>query len=94
MNGRKEKRDMTSKTVIKSRLDTKTAQLKAANEAYTALLTGQVKSYTIGSRNLTKFDLPQLEETIKKLENEVDSLEHQLQGGKKRRAVAVVPRDF
>ena len=85
---------MASRTVLQSRLDTKTAQLKAANEAYTALLTGQVKSYAIGSRNLTKFDLPQLEDTIRKLENEVDSLEAQLKGGKKRKAVAVVPRDF
>lgn len=93
MNGRKEKH-MASKTVIQSRLDTKTAQLKAANEAYTALLTGQVKSYAIGSRNLTKFDLPQLEDTIRKLENEVDSLENQLRGGKRRKAVAVVPRDY
>ena len=85
---------MASKTVIESRLKTKKAQLDAANEAYTALLTGQVKAYTIGSRNLTKFDLPQLEDTIKKLENEVDSLEEQLRGGKKRKAVGVVPRDF
>ena len=85
---------MASKTVIESRLKTKKAQLDAANDAYTALLTGQVKSYAIGSRNLTKFDLPQIEDTIRKLENEVDSLENQLRGGKKRKAVAVVPRDF
>lgn len=85
---------MASRTVLKSRLETKTAQLKAANEAYTALLSGQVKSYAIGSRNLTRFDLPQLEDSIKKLENEVDSLEEQLKGGRKRKAVAVLPRDF
>ena len=85
---------MASKTVIESRLNTKKTQLEAAYEAYTALLTGQVKSYTIGSRNLTRFDLPQLEDTIRKLENEVDSLEVQLRGGKKRKAVGVVPRDF
>lgn len=86
---------MASITVIKSRLETKKAQLEAANNAYTALLTGQVKAYTIGSRNLTKFDLPQLEDSIAKLEKEVDSLEAQLvNGGKRRKAVAVVPRDF
>lgn len=85
---------MASKTVIKSRLETKKAQLEAANKAYTALLSGQVKSYAIGSRNLTRFDLPQLEDSIAKLEKEVDSLEAQLKGGGKRKAVGVVPRDF
>lgn len=86
---------MTSKTVIKSRLEVKKAQLEAANKAYTALLSGQVQSYGIGSRNLTRFDLPKLEDSIKKLENEVDSLENQLAGGgRKRKAVGVVPRDF
>lgn len=85
---------MASKTVIKSRLETKKTQLEAANKAYTALLSGQVKSYAIGSRNLTRFDLPQLEDSIAKLEKEVDSLEAQLKGGGKRKAVGVVPRDF
>lgn len=85
---------MASKTVIQSRLETKRTQLEAANKAYTALLSGQVKSYAIGSRNLTRFDLPQLEDSIAKLEKEVDSLEAQLKGGRKRKAVGVVPRDF
>ena len=85
---------MKNKTVLKERLEIKQTQLKAAYDAYTALLSGQVKSYAIGSRNLTKFDLPQLEDSISKLENEVDLLEEQLRGGSKRKAVGVVPRDF
>ena len=85
---------MASKTVIRERLDIKMGQLKAAYDAYTALLSGQVKSYAIGSRNLTRFDLPQLEDSISKLENEVDILEEQLRDGSKRKAVGVVPRDF
>lgn len=85
---------MRNKTVLKERLEIKQTQLKAAYDAYTALLGGQVKSYAIGSRNLTKFDLPQLEDSISKLENEVDILEEQLRGGSKRKAVGVVPRDF
>lgn len=85
---------MRNKTVLKERLEIKQTQLKAAYDAYTALLGGQVKSYAIGSRNLTKFDLPQLEDSIFKLENEVDILEEQLRGGSKRKAVGVVPRDF
>ena len=85
---------MKNKTVLKERLEIKQTQLKAAYDAYTALLGGQVKSYAIGSRNLTKFDLPQLEDSISKLENEVDVLAEQLRGGSKRKAVGVVPRDF
>lgn len=85
---------MASKVEIQRRLTFKREALKAAEEAYIALLKGQVQSYAIGSRNLTKFDLPELEETIAKLENEVDSLEAQLTGGARRRMVAVVPRDF
>lgn len=85
---------MASLTTLKSRLEVKKKALDAANEAYLALLSGQVKSYTIGSRNLTKFDLPQLEDTISKLEKEVDTLEGMVSGGKRRKAVGVVPRDF
>lgn len=85
---------MASKTVILKRLEIKTAQLEEAYKAYTELLSGRVKSYTIGSRSLTRFDLSQLEETIDNLENEIDSLEEQLRSGKKRKAIGVVPRDF
>ncbi len=85
---------MASKTVITSRLEIKKAQLEEAYKAYIELLSGRVKAYTIGSRNLTRFDLPQLEDSIKNLEKEVDSLEEQLRSGKKRKAIGVVPRDF
>ena len=86
---------MASKTVITKRLEVKQKALDAAYEAYTALLSGQVKSYAIGSRNLTRLDLPQLEETIAKLEKQVDTLEAQLTGsGKRRKAVGFIPRDY
>lgn len=85
---------MATKETIIVRLEYKKKALEAAYEAYYALLSGQVKSYAIGSRNLTRLDLPQLEDTIAKLEKEVDSLEAQAQGGKSRKAVGVVPRDF
>lgn len=86
---------MASITVLKERLELKKQQLQQAYKAYTALLEGQVQSYSIGSRNLSKLDLPELENTIKKLENEVDNIEGQIRsGGKKRKAVGVVPRDF
>ena len=90
----KEGEKMASTETLKERLVIKKKALDAANEAYLALLTGQVKSYAIGSRNLTKFDLPQLEDSIAKLEKEVDALESMINGGKKRKAMGVVPRDF
>lgn len=85
---------MTSKIEITRRLELKKKALASAEEAYIALLQGGVKSYAIGSRNLTKFDIPQLEDTIAKLEKEIDGLEEQLRGGKRRKAVGVVPRDW
>lgn len=85
---------MASKNTIQLRLESKKKALDAANAAYIALLSGQVQSYTIGSRNLTRLNLPDLEATIAKLEKEIDALEEMLRGGKRRKAVGVVPRDF
>ena len=80
--------------MIKRRLELKQQMLDDAYLAYSELLKGGVKSYAIGSRNLTKFDLPQLEETIKKLENEIEELEGLLNGQKARKAFRVIPRDL
>lgn len=64
-------------------------------EAYKALITGQVQSYTIGSRSLTRLNLPDLKNEIREIETEIDGLEEQLNGsGKVRKAVGVIPRDF
>lgn len=85
---------MASKTELKERLEFRRAALKAAREAYVALLSGQVQSYTIGSRNLTRLDLAKLKVEIDGLEKEIDGLAAELNGGKRRRAVGVVPRDW
>lgn len=85
---------MASKFELEKRLEFRREALEQARNAYIALLSGGVKSYAIGSRNLTKFDIPQLEESISKLEKEVDQLEKVLCGGKPRKAVGVVPRDW
>lgn len=68
--------------------------LAEERKAYLALLQGGVKAYTIGSRSLTKFDLPQLEESIEKHEEEIEELESLLAGGGRRKFVGVVPRDW
>ncbi|MGI6155707.1 MAG: DUF6148 family protein [Enterococcus lemanii] len=85
---------MTSVNTLKLRLEVKKTALDEANKAYLALLSGGVKSYGIGSRTLTRLDLPQLEDTISKLEKEIDYLEIEIAGGKRRRAVGVIPRDW
>lgn len=85
---------MAKREVIEKRLKLKNKQLEIAYDAYTQLLSGGVKSYAIGSRNLSKFDLPQLEETIHKLESEVETLEGILNGASKRKAIRVLPRDL
>jgi hypothetical protein len=85
---------MASIDTLKQRLETKKKALEEANAAYLALLSGGVRSYGIGSRNLTKLDLPQLEDTISKLEKEIDYLEIEIDGGKRRKAVGTIPRDW
>ena len=85
---------MAKKETIRLRLESRKQALAAANAAYIALLSGQVQSYAIGSRNLTRLDLSDLEATISRLEREIDELEGVLQGGKRRKAVGVVPRDW
>ena len=85
---------MASKDELKERLEFRRASVKVAREAYVALLSGQVQSYTIGSRNLTRLDLEKLKAEIDGLEKEIDELTAKMSGGYRRRAVGVVPRDW
>lgn len=85
---------MENKTLLKMRLERKQAQLEAAYNAYTALLKGGVQSYTIGSRSLTRLDLPSLEETIAKLEQEIDMLEGQIAGRSQERHLGLFHETF
>jgi len=70
------------------------AALKSAREAYLALLNGQVQSYSIGGRNLTRLDLSELDEKITEHEKKIKGIESQLNGGGVRKAVGIVPRDW
>lgn len=85
---------MVSRSDLAERLEFHRAAKEAAQDAYIALLKGQVQSYSIGSRNLTKFDLPKLREEITYHQKEVDGLQAELNGRCRRRAVGVVPRDW
>ena len=55
-----------------------------------------VQSYGIGSRNLQRYstDLNDIQEMIKKLEDEIAELEAQMNGLHPRRSVGVLPRDW
>ena len=85
---------MASREDLQKRLEHRRNALDSAYKAYNALLSGQVQSYTIGSRNLTRLNLSELEATISKLEKEIDGLEAVLRGGSRRKAVSVIPRDW
>lgn len=85
---------MASRETIQRRINTRKSALEATEAAYIALLSGQVQSYTIGSRNLTRLNLSELKETINTLEKEIDELEQVLRGGSRRKAVGIVLRDW
>ncbi len=82
------------KETIEKRIAFKQEQLDAAYTAYTELLKANVQRYVLGSRELTKLDLQKLSEEITKLENEIEELENLADGGARRKAVAVIPRDW
>ena len=85
---------MADKADIQEKISFRREALTAARDAYKALLSGQVQSYAIGSRNLTRLDLEKLKAEINDLEKEIDELTAKLKGGYRRRAVGVVPRDW
>lgn len=82
------------RTELNARLEFRRAALKELRKAYLELVGGQVQSYTIGSRNLTKLDLTKLKDEIDAMEKEVDELAALAAGRTRRKAVGVVPRDY
>lgn len=85
---------MASKETIQKRLESRKKALEEADAAYIALLSGQVQSYAIGTRNLTRLNLSELKKHISTLEKEIDELEAVLRGGSRRKAVGIIPRDW
>lgn len=82
------------KVELNARLEFRKKSLSKLRKAYLALLDGGVKSYTIDDRQLTRFDLPDLKNAIKQMEDEVDELEAQLKGRRPRKAFGIIPRDW
>lgn len=85
---------MTNAVELRARLEFWQKALEKLRTAYLKLLDGGVKSYRIDDRELTRFDLPKLQEEIEAAEKKVDELTALLEGQKPRRAVAVIPRDW
>ena len=85
---------MANAVDLRARLDFWQKALEKLRTAYLKLLDGGVKSYRIDDRELTRFDLPKLQDEIEAAEKKVDELTALLEGQKPRRAVAVIPRDW
>lgn len=83
-----------SKTLIEKRITFKEDALEKLYDAYLALVNGQVKSYTIDDRQLTRLDLTALRDEIKQMESELDELNNLLNGKHPRKAFGIVPRDW
>ncbi len=85
---------MASAVELRARLEFWQESLKKLRTAYLKLLDGGVKSYRVDDLELTRLDLPKLQEKIEDAEKRVDELTATLEGRKPRRAVAVIPRDW
>ena len=82
------------KEFLEKRLSRLLAHYEAAWEAYEALTSGGVKSYMIGDRQLSRFDLDELTDDIEDTELKIAETEAMLNGGSVRKAVSVIPRDW
>ncbi|MGM9640370.1 MAG: hypothetical protein ACI3V3_03290 [Faecousia sp.] len=85
---------MASVTELKESLAFWKSALSKLRAAYLALLDGGVKSYTIDDRQLTRFDLPDLQEEMAAAEKKVNELNALLSGRRSRKAFGVIPRDW
>ena len=85
---------MATREELQQRLEYWKTTLGKLMDAYLALVEGQVKSYEIDDRQLTRLDLPSLKKAINDAEGTVDQYEDLLGGKKPRKIVAVVPRDW
>ena len=82
------------RATVQARLTYWREHLGKLMDAYTVLISGGVKSYSIDDRQLTRFDIPSLRKAIDDAEQKVDEYEALLNGLKPRRAFGVIPRDW
>ena len=87
---------MKTRKTIEIELTAKRERLALYIKREAEMLDGGVQSYGLGTRSVTRYntDLAQIRSAISELKKEIASLEAQLAGGKARKAVGVVPRDW
>ena len=85
---------MADMTDVKNRLNFWRSAYEKLAAAYTALVDGRVKSFTIDDRQLTRFDFGTLKNEIEEAEQKVDELTALLNGRRPRKAFGVIPRDW
>ena len=69
--------------------------IEKLRKAYITLADAGIQSYSIGSRSLSRLDMSKITEEIAEHERQIANIESALQnGGKRRRAVGVVLRDW
>lgn len=83
-------------TQINEQLTSARQRLELYYKREAEMLDGGVQSYGLGTRNVTRYntDLSQIRAAISEIKKEIAALEAQLNGGKARKAVGVVPRDW
>lgn len=84
----------TRREFIQKKLAFRERTLAKLYDAYEALAEGRVKAYTIDDRDLTYLDLDTLWDEIKAIEDDINELTAELNGTARRKAVAVLPRDW
>ena len=85
---------MADMTDLKIRLKFWRSAYEKLTAAYSALVDGRVKSYTIDDRQLTRLDLPSLKDEIEEAEQKIDELTALLNGRRPRKAFGIIPRDW
>ena len=85
---------MVDKEDLKIQLNFWRSAYEKLTAAYTALVDGRVKSYTIDDRQITRFDLGTLKDEIEEAEQKIDELTALLNGRRPRKACGVIPRDW
>lgn len=86
-----------SKEVIKKELEETRERLTLYLEREKAMISPDgVQSYTIGSRNLQRYQtaLADIQDMIDKLRKRIRELEAELAGQSPRRAIGITPRDW
>ena len=84
----------TRREFVQKKLAFRERTLAKLYDAYEALADGRVRSYRIDDRELSYLDLDTLWDEIKAMEDDINDLQAELYGTAKRKAVAVLPRDW